>query len=140
MEVRRKKVITIWFLIFLNLIISWVVFYICDMYLYSPVGPDFVEYENWFGDLESQIRYRFGIGSLENLLYFLQTGFFVFVEVRRLHREKEGCRFSLIAIGIYSLNFLCWLLFTMDWYGLVRLPEWLSAWLPQYLLQGLVYE
>ena len=28
-------------------------------------GFDFIEYENWFGEMENPIRYRFGAGSVE---------------------------------------------------------------------------
>ena len=39
-------------------------------------GFDFIEYENWFGELDETISYRFGAGSAEILFILIRfTGF-----------------------------------------------------------------
>ena len=68
-----------------------------------------MEYENWFGTLDNTVSYRFGIGSVEILLAFLQAVLFIFIEIARYKKKIS------IATVIHALNFVVWVLFYIYW-------------------------
>lgn len=117
-------------ILLLDILLSWVVFYVCDMWLSNIFGPDIVEYENWFGDLENTVAYRFGIGSVEILLALLQAVLFIYIEIAR-HKKKIS-----IATLMHAFNFVLWVLFYIDWNSWANIPRFL---VPQYIVQGLLY-
>ncbi len=118
-----------------DLLLSWVIFFICDM-LSWRIGSDIIVYENWFGDLENPVRYHFGIGSVELLFALLQAILFVWVERKLYKKEKVSRTYTCIAIALHVLNFLIWVLFYIEWNGYVGITRGL---LPQYIVQRIMY-
>lgn len=135
MDKRHNKGWLFGMLIPADLLLSWGIFFICDM-LSWRIGPDIVVYENWFGDLDNPVRYRFGTGSVELLLALLQAFLFVWVERKLYKKEKVSRMLTRIAIALHILNFLIWVLFYIEWNGYVTIPE---IWLPQYMVQRIMY-
>lgn len=125
-------------IILADILFSWVFFYLCDMWLKDIFGPDIIEYENWFGDIdiEDTVVYRFGICSVELLITLLQAVLFVGIEVILYKKKKVPKVYNRISIVIHVLNFLCWGLFYIDWNAWVSIPEFL---LPQYIVQKIMY-
>ena len=72
-----------------DILLSWGIFYICDMWLVGILGPDIIVYENWFGDLDNPVRYRFGICSVELLITLLQAILFVWIEIKLYKKKKR---------------------------------------------------
>lgn len=135
---RNKKHSRVWhfgMLVPADLLLSWGIFFICDM-LSWRIGPDIIVYENWFGELENPVRYRFGIGSVELLLALFQAILFVWVERKLYKKEKVSRTYTCIAIALHVLNFLIWVLFYIEWNGYVGIPRGL---LPQYIVQRIMY-
>lgn len=133
-----KKTARILLLIIADLIISWIVFYICDVHLHSVMGPDIIEYENWSGELDETIVHRFGIGSLEITLSAVQMLVFAVTEFIRARKNKGRKALSISASVIHILNGIVWILFYIDWNSLMQLPEFFSSHLPQYIVQKLL--
>jgi len=131
MEKKRNRVWILGLIVLADLLLSWVIFYVCDMWLMDILGPDIIEYENWFGDIEDTVVYRFGTCSAELLFALLQAILFVCIEVVLYKRKKMSKAYTRIAIIIHVLNFLIWGLFYVDWNAYVRVPEFL---LSQYIV------
>lgn len=127
----------VWGIILLaDILLSWVIFYICDMWLSDIFGPDIIVYENWFGDLDNPVEYRFGIGSVEILTTLLQAVLFMYIEITLYKKKKALKVYTCIAVGIHALNFLFWILFYLEWNAWISIPEFL---LPQYIVQEMLY-
>lgn len=138
-EKMNKKYNTVWFrgtLLLLDILLSWGVFYVCDMWLSSIFGPDIVEYENWFGTLDNTVSYRFGIGSVEIMLTLLQAALFLYIESALYKKKKTYKEYTCFAMVIHVLNFVVWVLFYIDWNSWIDIPNFL---LPQYIVQWLMY-
>lgn len=131
-----KKKNMVWLIILADILLSWVIFFICDMWLSWRIGPDVIVYENWFGDLENSVVYRFGIGSVELLISLLQVVLFVWIEIRLYKKKKVSKLYNRVAIVLHILNFAFWVLFYIDWNGWIYIPEFL---LPQYIIQKIMY-
>lgn len=95
-----------------------------------------MEYENWLGNLDNPVVYRFGIGSVEILITLLQAVLFVYIEIMLYKKEKVFKVYTGIAIVIHVLNFWLWVLFYIDWNAWISIPEFL---LPQYIVQEILY-
>ena len=117
-------------LLLLDILLSWGVFFVCDMWLSNIFGLDIVEYENWFGTLDNTVSYRFGIGSVEILITLLQAALFLYIEIA-LYKKKIS-----VAMVIHALNLVVWVLFYIDWNSWIDIPNFL---LPQYIVQCLMY-
>ena len=135
MNKRRNRVCLFGIILLADILLSWIIFFICDMWLMDIFGLDIIVYENWFGELDNPVRYRFGIGSMEMLLTLLQAVLFVWIEVTLYKKKKVSKVFTRIAIVLHVLNFLCWVLFYIDWNAWVSIPEFL---LPQYIVQKIM--
>ncbi len=122
-------------ILLIDILLSWAIFYICDMWLCDVFGPDFVIYENWSGDLNDPEKYRFGIGSVEILIALLQAILFVCVEIMLYKKKKVSKVYTGIAISIHILNLLFWVLFYIEWNEWMSIPKFL---LPQYLTQKML--
>ena len=55
----------------------------------SVFGADFIEYENWFGELDETIKYRFGAGSAEISFIILRTIGFIIVQCKMLRGQSK---------------------------------------------------
>ena len=119
-----------------DILLSWVFFYLCDMWLMDIFGPDVIVYENWFGDIENPVVYRFGRCSAELLIALLQAVLFVWIEVILYKKKKISKAYTCIAIVLHVLNCVCWVLFYIDWNSWVSIPAFL---LPQYIVQKIMY-
>ncbi|MCR5686075.1 MAG: hypothetical protein K6G81_11805 [Lachnospiraceae bacterium] len=53
-------------------------------------GSDFIEYENWFGELDETIKYRFGAGSAEILFIILRVIGFTIAQIKLLKGQRKG--------------------------------------------------
>ncbi len=129
----------VWFggiILLADILLSWIFFSICDMWLCDIFGSDIVEYENWLGNLDNPVAYRFGIGSVEILITLLQAVLFVYIEIMLYKKEKAFKVYTCIAILIHVLNFLLWILFYIDWNAWISIQEFL---LPQYIIQEILY-
>ena len=73
-------------------------------------GPDFIEYENWYGTLDQTIRYRFGAGSVEITLIVLKTFGCILAQSKLLKKHLKGLWITFIILhailGIFGL-FYC---------------------------------
>lgn len=118
-----------------DILLSWAVFYICIMWLSDIFGPDIIEYENWFGDLENPVKHRFGIGSVEILLTLIQAFLFVCLEIILYKKKKIFKTYTCIAIIIHAVNLLLWILFYIDWNAWISISELL----PQYIVLRILY-
>lgn len=136
MNKRQNRVWLVGIILLADILLSWVIFYICDMWLMEIFGPDIIVYENWFGELDNPVRYRFGIGSVELLLTLLQAVWFVWIEIKLYKKKKVSKVYTYIAIALHALNFLVWVLFYIDWNAWMSIPEFL---LPQYIVQKIMY-
>ena len=132
-----KKKVSVVLLILLDIILSWIVFYICDMKL--SLGPDIIEYENWFGTIENPIQYRFGTGSLEITLSLVQMIIFAVIEARRAKKYPENKKLHLIAFWIHIANGVEWIIFITYWKYLIPYPDFVgNNMFPQFWIKNLL--
>ncbi len=72
-------------------IILLVLFVLYIPYIFRDIfGFDFIEYENWFGELDEPIQYRFGAGSAEILFILLRGIGFTITQCKLLKEHKKG--------------------------------------------------
>ena len=72
-------------------IILLVLFVLYIPYIFRDIfGFDFIEYENWFGELDEPIQYRFGAGSAEILFILLRVIGFTIAQCKLLKEQKKG--------------------------------------------------
>ncbi|MCR4792955.1 MAG: hypothetical protein K5871_09395 [Lachnospiraceae bacterium] len=61
-------------------------------------GFDFIEYENWFGELNDPIRYRFGAGSAEVVFILLRIIGFVIAQCKLLKGQSKRLLYVFIIL------------------------------------------
>ena len=71
-------------------------------------GSDFIEYENWFGNLDETIKYRFGAGSAEILFILIRVIGFAIAQYKLLKEQskKMSVIFILLHIAIAALGLI----------------------------------
>ncbi len=74
--------------------------------LWHLFGSDVIEYENWFGEMEDTIRYRFGVGSFEFLFVAVKAIVLFLMEIRMIKRF-QGKKPLIVAAGITHGVLLC---------------------------------
>ena len=73
------------FLVIIDIILL-VLFVLFLPYIFRDIfGSDFIEYENWFGDLDDPIQYRFGAGSAEIIFILLRAIGFTIAQCKILN-------------------------------------------------------
>jgi hypothetical protein len=103
---KNKKIVSI--LLVLADITLAVLFVLYLPYIFRDIfGFDFIEYENWFGDLDEPIKYRFGAGSAEILFILIRVIGFIIAQCKLLKGQGKIAPviFSLlhIAIAVFGL-------------------------------------
>ena len=106
---KNRKTVSI-ILVILDIILL-VLFVLYLHYMFRHIfGPDFIELENWFGELDETIRYRFGAGSAETLFILIRAIGFIIVQKKLLkgHSKRMSVIFILLHIVIAVLGlFYC---------------------------------
>ena len=106
---KNKKIVSI--LLILTDIILTVLFVLYLPYIFRDIfGFDFIEYENWFGDLDEPIKYRFGAGSAETLFILIRAIGFIIAQKKILKGQSKilSVIFILLHIVIAVLGlFYC---------------------------------
>lgn len=105
---KNKKTVSI-ILVLIDIILLVLLLYLHNMF-WHIFGPDFIELENWFGELDETIRYRFGAGSAETLFILIRAIGFIIVQKKILkgHSKKMSVIFILLHIVIAVLGlFYC---------------------------------
>lgn len=105
---KNKKTVSI-ILVLIDIILLVLLLYLHNMF-WHIFGPDFIELENWFGELDETIRYRFGAGSAETLFILIRAISFIIVQKKILkgHSKKTSVIFILLHIVIAVLGlFYC---------------------------------
>ena len=74
--------------------------------LWHLFGSDVIEYENWFGEMEDTIRYRFGVGSFEFLFVVVKAIIIFLIEIRRIKAFK-GKKALIVIAGVIHGILLC---------------------------------
>ena len=93
-----KKTVSI-ILIILD-IIFLVIFVIFIPIFWHIFGPDFIEYENWSGELSNTIEYRFGAGSSELVYILLRCIIFTILQIRLLKDQSKARKLCIVLIHI----------------------------------------
>ena len=71
-------------------IILLVLFVLYVPYIFRHIfGFDFIEYENWFGELDDPIRYRFGAGSAEIAFILIRVIGFIIAQCKLLKGQSK---------------------------------------------------
>ena len=82
-------------------IILLVLFVLYIPYLFWHIfGADFIEYENWFGELDEPIKYRFGAGSAEITFIIIKFIGFIITQCKLLKGQNKIMLVILILIHI----------------------------------------
>jgi hypothetical protein len=106
---KNKKVVS-GILIIVDIILL-VLFVLYLHYIFCHIfGPDFIELENWFGELDETIRYRFGAGSAEIIFILIRAIGFIIAQHKILkgYSKKASVIFILLHIVIAVLGlFYC---------------------------------
>lgn len=106
---KNKKTVSI-ILVLIDIILL-VLFVLYLHYMFWHIfGPDFIELENWFGELDETIRYRFGAGSAEIIFILIRAIGFIIAQKKLLkrHSKKTSVIFILLHIVIAVLGlFYC---------------------------------
>ena len=80
---KNKKTVSI-ILVLIDIILL-VLFVLYLHYMFRHIfGPDFIELENWFGELDETIRYRFGAGSAEIIFILIRAIGFIIAQKKIL--------------------------------------------------------
>ena len=106
-HMKNKKTISI-ILVFIDtilLVLSILFFHSIFMHI---LGADFIEYENWFGELDKTIKYRFGAGSAELLFILIRAICFIIAQKKILkeYSEKTSAIFITLHIVIAVLGLI----------------------------------
>ena len=82
-------------------IILLVLFVLYIPYLFWHIfGADFIEYENWFGELDEPIKYRFGAGSAEITFIIIKFIGFIIAQCKLLKGQNKKMLVILILLHI----------------------------------------
>ena len=85
---KNRKTVSI--ILIITDIILLVLLVMCIPYIFRDVfGFDFVEYENWYGNLDEPIRYRFGAGSAEILYILIRVIGFTIAQCKLLNGQSK---------------------------------------------------
>ena len=105
---KKKRVISI-ICVISDLILLGIFIRFIPSFFRNTVGYDVIEDEDWFGEMESQIQYRFGAGCCELTFILLKMIFFVIGQFRLL---KSSARIQMvlciilhIIIGVLGLMY-----------------------------------
>ncbi len=86
---KKKKIASILLIIIDIILLGLFVTYI-PIIFWHIFGSDFIEYENWFGELDETIKYRFGAGSAEILFIILRVIGFTIAQIKLLKGQRKG--------------------------------------------------
>ena len=90
---KKKRVISI-ICVISDLILLGIFILFIPSFFRNTVGYDVIEYEDWFGEMESgQVQYRFGAGCCELTFILLKMIFFVTGQCRLL---KSSARIQMV--------------------------------------------
>ena len=96
---KNKKIISAIFIISDIILLALFVLYI--PYVFRHIfGSDFIEYENWFGELDDTIKYRFGAGSAEIAFISIKIIGFIIAQCRSLKEQSKRMLFIFILLHI----------------------------------------
>ena len=87
-KMKNKKLVSIMFIILDIILLVLFVLFIPNL-LWHIVGPDFIEYENWSGELSNTIGYRFGAGSCELSFILLRMIIFIILQIKLLKDQSK---------------------------------------------------
>ena len=91
------------FLILLLVVIDIIILILMVLFgvglIHDIVGSDVIEYENWFGDLDDPIRYRFGAGCWEYTVFIAKLIIFIVIQIKQA--VKNSFRKPLLIAGIF---------------------------------------
>ena len=85
---KNKKLVSIMIIILDIILLVLFVLFIPNL-LWHIVGPDFIEYENWSGELSNTIGYRFGAGSCEISFILLRMIIFIILQIKLLKDQSK---------------------------------------------------
>lgn len=84
---KKNKIVSIILILIDIILLVLFVLYIPNLF-WHIFGSDFIEYENWFGELDQTIRYRFGAGSAEILFIILRVVGFIIAQCKLLKEHR----------------------------------------------------
>ena len=84
---KKNKIVSIILILIDIILLVLFVLYIPNLF-WHIFGSDFIEYENWFGELDQTIRYRFGAGSAEILFILLRVVGFIIAQCKLLKEHR----------------------------------------------------
>ena len=92
----------------INVICSFLIFFVFRNVFWNIFGSDVIEYENWFGDIENPIQYTFGSGSAMIVLNFVLMAVFLVLNII-CYRRNHGLKTVVwLAAVVHVVNFLIW--------------------------------
>ena len=102
---KNKKTVSIILIITDILLLVLFVLIIPNLF-WHIFGSDFIEYENWFGELDNPIRYRFGAGSAEIAYILIRIIGFIIAQCKLLKGQNKTLVIFILlhfVIGILGL-------------------------------------
>lgn len=95
----KKKIISV-VLVVVDIIIL-VLFVLFLHYIFLHIfGPDFIEYEDYFGQMDSTIDYRFGAGSAEIAFILIRVIGFIIAQRKLLKEQSKKLLIDFVVVHI----------------------------------------
>ena len=85
---KNKKTVSV-ILIIIDIILLVLFVTVIPNIFWHIFGCDFIEYENWFGELDETIKYRFGAGSAEILFILIRFIGFTIAQFKILKGQSK---------------------------------------------------
>lgn len=97
---KKKNLVSI-SIIILDIVLLLIFVSIIPNLFWHIFGSDFIEYENWSGEITgSTIRYRFGAGSWELLFILLRTIIFIIIQTKLLKEYSKVRKIIVVLLHI----------------------------------------